>query len=784
MTFQLVGQVVGAYFGGPIGSAIGGFIGAQIDASDRPKNAPPQVQASEYGRPIPIIYGTPPIVGDVIWASELVQTGDGGGKGGSPQIDGPTYSANFALLLGEYRDGLQLGRIWAGPDKRLIYDPASNHALESGTLRFYDGSEDQMPDPLMESYLGAGNVPAYRGSCYLVLEGFDVSSHDGNRIPFLTVEVGRVESWACPIPVTTVDGVSIFDPPPIKVADIPTANDYGRAFQDSTTGLVYWQYTTSAGDTYLGKVDPGTGVVEPSPLLLSGGTTGRIAWDGAGTAEYVDGTPNIVSVNLLDWTASIRQLQAVRGGSIFPVPFVDVAWSDKELRYVYLSADNQINWNFATPPQSAITDTNEGLAAGGYAYDVTGGSGGVRFGGSLLPIGANGVAASFNTQHANYASDVLAWDGYDSSRELLVSFTAGSYARLGPGGTFTNTANFDQLTASSVVYSPEQDLFYVKTSAGILIYDPSKLTPEGWEPEDCILLPTGVTQGYEDGEAIPGTPSRLIYLPEDPEYIGVITSGGDILKVRIGGVLDPQGELLSDVVSDLCIRAGLTAGQIDVTQLTDTVDGYAIANQMSVADAIKPLMTVYFFDAAEDQGKIKFVKRGGDIAEEIPDDDLGAHASDEDKSDLFETTKISDEELPQTLSVNYILEATKYSQASKYARKLVGFSGDEQRLDFAMVLTDQKAQEVANVNLHNAWVSRITRELSLGRKYSHLMPTDIIGVSGYAWRITQMTQKGGYFELDCVRDDSDTYTPRVIVTETPPAEESVNVPPLTLLELM
>jgi hypothetical protein len=90
------------------------------------------------------------------------------------------------------------GKIWAGPDKRLIYDPAGAK-FESGALHFYNGAEDQMPDALMESYMGAGQVPAYRGYAYIVVEMFDVSQHDGNRIPFLTIEVGR-EGEATPPP--------------------------------------------------------------------------------------------------------------------------------------------------------------------------------------------------------------------------------------------------------------------------------------------------------------------------------------------------------------------------------------------------------------------------------------------------------------------------------------------------------------------------------------------------------------------------------------------------------
>jgi hypothetical protein len=213
------------------------------------------------------------------------------------------------------------------------------------------------------------------------------------------------------------------------------------------------------------------------------------------------------------------------------------------------------------------------------------------------------------------------------------------------------------------------------------------------------------------------------------------------------------------VVTDLSLRAGLTAADIDVTQLTDTVDGYILANQVSIKDALTSLMPCYYFDAVEDQGVLRFIKRGGDIVVEIPDDDLGAQGSDEDVPDLYETTRAMDEELPHTLSVTYVLAATKYSPATKYARRLIGYSGDEARIEMPMVFTDAKATEIAAVNLHDQWVSRISYKLSLGRKYAYLMPTDVIGVQGYTLRLTKQTQKdNGVLEFEAVRDDSDTYT--------------------------
>ncbi len=68
-------------------------------------------------------------------------------------------------------------------------------AVPSGlanSMTVYNGDYSQIPNSLMESYLGAGNVPAYRGICYVVFERLKLTDY-GNRVPnfeFLVVPVG------------------------------------------------------------------------------------------------------------------------------------------------------------------------------------------------------------------------------------------------------------------------------------------------------------------------------------------------------------------------------------------------------------------------------------------------------------------------------------------------------------------------------------------------------------------------------------------------------------------
>ncbi len=140
------------------------------------------VLSSTEGAPMPIAFGRVRLGGQVIWADEPVEHDikrRAGGKGG-PRIRERQYTLSFAVGLCEGAiDGI--GRIWA--DGALL-------GSDAGAMRVYDGAEDQLPDPLIETVEGSANTPAFRGLAYVVFEDFALENF-GNRIPQLSFEVFR-----------------------------------------------------------------------------------------------------------------------------------------------------------------------------------------------------------------------------------------------------------------------------------------------------------------------------------------------------------------------------------------------------------------------------------------------------------------------------------------------------------------------------------------------------------------------------------------------------------------
>jgi hypothetical protein len=76
-----------------------------------------------------------------------------------------------------------IGRVWA--DGEIV-------SQEDLNIKVYSGSDDQLPDPTMEAIEGVGEVPAYRGTAYVVMENLPLAQF-GNRVPQFSFEVLRSE---------------------------------------------------------------------------------------------------------------------------------------------------------------------------------------------------------------------------------------------------------------------------------------------------------------------------------------------------------------------------------------------------------------------------------------------------------------------------------------------------------------------------------------------------------------------------------------------------------------
>ncbi|KIC22640.1 baseplate multidomain protein megatron [Leisingera sp. ANG-Vp] len=184
LSSAVIGRAVGATLGRVIDERLLGSGSAAVETGkvDRFR----LTQAGEGG-PAAQVYGRMRLGGQVIWSSRFLETAatsGGGGKGrpSQPQVTSYSYSVSLAIALceGEIAD---VSRVWADGEEVAPKDL---------NMTVYKGGMDQLPDPVIEAIEGAGQVPAYRGTAYVVMENLELSRF-GNRVPQFSFDVLRPE---------------------------------------------------------------------------------------------------------------------------------------------------------------------------------------------------------------------------------------------------------------------------------------------------------------------------------------------------------------------------------------------------------------------------------------------------------------------------------------------------------------------------------------------------------------------------------------------------------------
>jgi len=150
-----------------------------------------------------IIWGrVRPIGGNIIQLQTpqraWVKQKTGGGKGGSKKKTQKVEYVYRTYAIG-ICEGPVSGVIRAWRNNKLVYDARgnewglkNNHAFLEH-YKFYLGSYSQNPDPTLQSIWGVANVPAYRGTCYMVAINEDVTELAG-AVPQWLFEVEKAEA--------------------------------------------------------------------------------------------------------------------------------------------------------------------------------------------------------------------------------------------------------------------------------------------------------------------------------------------------------------------------------------------------------------------------------------------------------------------------------------------------------------------------------------------------------------------------------------------------------------
>lgn len=695
LVLGLAGAVVGFYLGGPTGAALGWSLGSAVgNYIDPAKTTGPRLsdlhlQGSSYGAPIPIVYGTIRIAGNVIWQTDLIEhSHEEGGKGG-PTQETFTYTASYAIQICE---GPILGvfKMWA--DGRLVYYTDEFGAIHGGDIPFtlYLGDEEQGADPTMEAVLGAGNVPGYRGTAYIVFTDHDLSDF-GNRIPVWTFEVS---TGAGDIPWR----VSTFVPENLHGA----ANILGYEMNDGVLSV--------------GEYTAGDGVME--------WVTKNYDVEG----NFIDETEAAIYPNILGAGNTEIPLQAQNSASLSAAQIPHQGNDNPNASGWY------VNGRIAAQPihPPVGTDSRYSVDTPPFVWDdnvyATGGLGQAWV--ARWPM-TDGIPSSFPDAYYSLSASLPGADyecTVDEQGQVWVSYSAPSILDV-ELWKFDAELNLLHHWLSTDPLPPDFDGIkrFVVFNDHILFS--GTLGGGGAAVGICYAI------NDDDTFTLVGT---------TPLQNTNLISLGSGLALGADGIVSinppPVGTRLSQIVQDLSERCGLSANQVNVAQLTDTVAGYVIGSQMTGRAAIETLMPVYFFDAVESDSIIKFVKRGGDSVATITDDELAATEYGSDLPAVLPMVRTDPSQLPAVVNVIYLNPDADYQNNTQIARRRTGGSRDPMTTQIPVVLTDANAKAIVDAWIFHFWDERNRKSFSTTRKYSWLEPCDVVTIRGEDLRLTQKLQ--------------------------------------------
>lgn len=230
--------------------------------------------------------------------------------------------------------------------------------------------------------------------------------------------------------------------------------------------------------------------------------------------------------------------------------------------------------------------------------------------------------------------------------------------------------------------------------------------------------------------------------------------------------VDEGTTALDQVVTKIYALVGEPASKLEVTDLAaDFLQGYIIESRAPARSALEDLQLAYAFDIAEVDGKIRATKRGKAALYTIPYDDLRAHEWQEEMpaQDCIVTTA-EELSLPRRVEVNYLDPANDYHTNTQGATRYAGNTVDTMTVNMPMVMTADRAKQLAETLLYEAHNQKRSLQLQLPPKYIKLAPNDVVKVqlrnALHEIQIThvQLSLTGGIIKATGVTTDASVYT--------------------------
>lgn len=772
LAFGVGGAVIGSFFGPlgtSIGFALGSALGAYLFRPDGPTFEGPRlsdltVPGGAEGTGIPWVRGTMRVPCRVIWSTDIVETRHEeeveaeGGKGGPPSATQVTYtySISFAVSVCDApATGITgIRRLWG--DSKLMYsvadgaDPATFTAnTERGVIRAYNGAETQLPDPLIAAIVGADDAPAYRGTAHVVFDTLQLADFANHR-PSIEAEV--VVEGAPTSPVHTH-------------AHPDTPRDWNVVGIDSRRNKVLlMQQTWDAGDwvwRWSGGADaPVRHAQIPVGTPEFDATSLHLDVDSDTIVAFLDNQPVNDGFTMLRWDGATGAFLGREVLNPLGTPF---SGAPENIRFLNGWGYDRVNKCFWT--------IGDGTGGGGGTYLVraapSAGAAAVQTVVALddtIPIGPNPLGFASD-------GDGVLWIA--CANALVRTGNSPEVFHYGGTGTYSPQKAFGW-TARGEIWVPRS----ASTSLGWRVFNIAGETFSdsvgdlGFAWSTCADYQLGIENGlgyaWFVGKTSGGGPFATlrntlgaqvhshnntttsgIYLSYIPGVV-IATQQDDNARSFFEYSLAQNGIALDALVTEISTLAG--AASVGAGSLSsDTVRGFQMARPMPARGALEPLMGAFSFDAAEHDGELTYVKRGGAVAATLTAEDLVTPVT---------VNRMLESELPATIYLLFANQDLDYNVGVARARRQVTEAKNVIQVDFPIAFNSGEAHQAVDRIMRYAWLERERFELALAPKWRRLEPTDVVTLpDGQRVRLTRVEySSNGPVKCQAVSDDDGALT--------------------------
>lgn len=744
----------GGAVGWTIGSIIGGQLFAKTQKFEQPRLQDLKVTGSEYGTALPWVQGHPRVAGWIAYASEkraIAHTTSSGGKGGGGGSETTTYTYEVDLLYVVTSNEIaDVTRVWKNGE--LIYTKLAASDADSvdasldtphwTRMTVYTGEATQLPDPTYEAAVGTANAPAYRGRGSVFIQGLQLDG--GGNLPNLTFEV--TTTGAAGTPTQT---------------ELTTLNDSGA----------------SAG--FSAASSPGASPDGGLTILMGLGI-----W----TNTYV----RPFTVRVWSYSVAYANYTYLRSVDVFP----DGADGDRT-SCSSVSTDWPM-WVGVSPrsgnQRAMVYDLTDGTNIQHYWSSFGSDAVVARRGATMVYALPNGVSAG---ALARFSADANATVPIVTNTPAAPSFArlCLSLDEASVYGLNYSSSTIRRLDSATLTV---QESFAAPTADGRLFMWPSGNL--GWSDQQS---PWKIYERISGSWVLKATKSGTLQfdgsirgneiVEGDPWFFSHVQNNGvhKLWRISKWDTLTPSDETVQNVASRLFLRAGLAAGQFDVTALstiTRNVRGLAVSQIGSTRATLEIIAAAYFIEFVVSD-KIYGRPRGSASVASIPYADLGASDGD-DAPEPLALKQRTDIELPAHLAGVYSNVNDDYQSDTQLSDRLItAVSNTVQTMQFPLALTPSEMKGILDALALDAQVSLVSTQISLLGDYCRLEPTDpttVTGSDGSTFRLRLVKKTDAYplQQFDAVLDNVSALSSQGITSADYTSTTTVTSVPATDMELL